>query len=134
MGRLTLLGALIVFYGASLWPRQPVLSFLYQFPGWLFTHCAHRKPGCLRFFRHVDHLKPGCLELVRWPFPAGCTLLPPSPGNLAWVAPVVTMTANSKDVKEMPKARFPRRPLLETVWKITGGLVERGFWLYKTAK
>jgi hypothetical protein len=29
---------------------------------------------------------------------------------------------------------FPRRTLLETVWKITGGLVERGFWLYKRAK
>jgi hypothetical protein len=31
-------------------------------------------------------------------------------------------------------AEFPRRTLRETVWKIAGGLVERGFWQYKTAK
>jgi hypothetical protein len=104
MGRLILLGALIVFMVHLYGPGSRSLAFSISSRAGLFTHCDHRKPGCLRFFRHVDHLKPGCLELVRWPFPAGCTLLPPSPGNLPWVAPVVTMTANSKDVKEMPKS------------------------------
>ena len=104
MGRLILLGALIVFMVHLYGPGSRSLAFSISSRAGLFTHCDHRKPGCLRFFRHVDHLKPGCLELVRWLFPAGCMLLPPSPGNLPWVAPVVTMTANSKDVKEMPKS------------------------------
>jgi hypothetical protein len=104
MGRLILLGALIVFMVHLYGPGSRSLAFSISSRAGLFTHCDHRKPGCLRFFRHVDHLKPGCLELVRWLFPAGCMLLPPSPGNLPWVAPVVTMTANSKDVKEMSKS------------------------------
>src|SRR5215216_728694 len=127
MGRLILLGALIVFMVHLYGPGSRSLAFSISSRAGIFTHCDHRKPGCLRFFRHVDHLKPGCLELVRWPFPAGCTLLPPSPGNLAWVAPVVTMTANSKDVKEMPKARFPRRTLLgNTVNRRARGSEVRG--------
>src|SRR5215207_9966438 len=90
MGRLILLGALIVFMVYLYGPGSRSLAFSISSRAGLFTHC--------------DHQKPGCLELVRWLFPAGCTLLPPSPGNLPWVAPVVTMTANSKDVKEMPKS------------------------------
>src|SRR5215218_5503965 len=32
---------------------------------------------------------------------------------------------------DIPEARFPGMNLLETVWKIAGGLIERGFWQYK---
>ena len=55
MGHLFLLGALIVFMVHLYGPGSRSLAFSISSRAGLFTHCDHRKPGCLRFFRHVDH-------------------------------------------------------------------------------
>ena len=34
----------------------------------------------------------------------------------------------------LAEAQFPRNALLETVWKIARGLVERGLWQHKMTK